>query len=436
MNVPIVIPVATSAVIEKDVNFYDYDGTLLYSWTLAELTSASSLPTNPSHTGLTAQGWNWTLTELKSCSRQMDVGQMYITDDGFTRLYITIEERKVVPLKWSQSTAYGLSIDWGDDSEAETVDGTGIVNTSHTYTSSGSYVISLEILAGTVILGGASSSTCVMGDIANTTRVYCASLLKVEVGEGFTSLGEYAFTYCYNLKTITLPNNITDISANAFSACYAMSSLIIPINVSSIGSNAFNANYSLSLVSANENLESIGTYSFASNYSLRRFTFPNSTSIGEKMFQYCYGLIKAELPDTAATVSPGIFYYCYSLQSANLPSSATSIPPSFLVYNYCLQNFTIPSSVETIWGASFQYCTALTTLTIPSTVTTIYNSSFYGLYGMKEYHFLPITPPTLGGTSVFYGIPADCIIYVPSASVDDYQAATYWSTYASQIQGE
>lgn len=51
---------------DDPVKFWDYDGTLLYSYTDAEALALTSLPPNPSHTGLTAEGWNWTLAEIKS----------------------------------------------------------------------------------------------------------------------------------------------------------------------------------------------------------------------------------------------------------------------------------------------------------------------------------------------------------------------------------
>ena len=47
----------------SDVNFYDYDGTLLYAYTAAEAAALEEMPSNPSHTGLTAQGWNYTLAQ-------------------------------------------------------------------------------------------------------------------------------------------------------------------------------------------------------------------------------------------------------------------------------------------------------------------------------------------------------------------------------------
>lgn len=76
---------------ESDINFWDYDGTLLYSWTLAELTTKTELPPLPSHDGLVCQGWNWTLQDIKDAGRELDIGALYITDDGKTRLYVDVD---------------------------------------------------------------------------------------------------------------------------------------------------------------------------------------------------------------------------------------------------------------------------------------------------------------------------------------------------------
>ena len=59
---------------EKDVNFYDYDGTRLYSYTLAEVQALTELPELPSHDGLICQGWNWTLADIKAENKETDVG--------------------------------------------------------------------------------------------------------------------------------------------------------------------------------------------------------------------------------------------------------------------------------------------------------------------------------------------------------------------------
>ena len=43
------------------VYFIDYDGTVLHDYTETEAQALESLPANPTHAGLTSQGWNWTL---------------------------------------------------------------------------------------------------------------------------------------------------------------------------------------------------------------------------------------------------------------------------------------------------------------------------------------------------------------------------------------
>ena len=51
---------------KKDVNFFDYDGTVLYSYTKEEFMTLDALPANPAHASLTARGWNWSLADAKT----------------------------------------------------------------------------------------------------------------------------------------------------------------------------------------------------------------------------------------------------------------------------------------------------------------------------------------------------------------------------------
>ena len=55
--------------IPKDVDFIDFDGRLLYSYTAQEFLALEEMPANPSYPGLIAQGWNWTLTDAQDFVR-------------------------------------------------------------------------------------------------------------------------------------------------------------------------------------------------------------------------------------------------------------------------------------------------------------------------------------------------------------------------------
>jgi hypothetical protein len=73
-------------------------------------------------------------------------GGMPVIGDGKTYLYIKIAEkgRMTVPLYFSQTVSNGVIIDWGDGSATQTLGGTGLTNTTHTYADIGEYTISLN----------------------------------------------------------------------------------------------------------------------------------------------------------------------------------------------------------------------------------------------------------------------------------------------------
>ena len=316
----------------SDVNFYDYDGTLLYSYTIAEANLLTELPQPPTHDGLTFQGWNYSIEAVQATTRRMDIGATYITSDGKTRLYITVPAnsepglpppRNQVPLYFQQTVANGLTIDWGDGSQTETLSGTGVVNTTHTYETAGDFVISLSPVDGCELgLGTGTSANCVMGSTWVNGRVYCNMLKRVEVGSSVTSIGNSTFYDCYSLSSVVISDSVTSIGDNTFYYCYSLSSVVIPDSV---------------------------------------------TSIGEYTFYDCYSLSSVVIPDSVARIGANAFGCCY---------------------------------------------------------------------GIKEYHFKPLTPPTLPASNSFSGVPKDCVIYVPVGSLGAYKTATNWSNYASQMQEE
>lgn len=229
----------------NDVTFIDYDGSVLYSYSLEEAHALTELPAFPTHDGLVCQGWNCTLDAIKVLNSPVTVGAMYITDDGATRLHIRIATigRMTVPLYIGQTVANGVSIDWGDGSTAETLAGTGNVNTSHTYADPGDYVISLMPEDGcTLSFGSNSSSYCVMGSTGNKGKVYCNMLQDVQVGTGVTNIDNSAFHGCCSLASVTIPDSVTNIGDSAFYRCYGVAEYHLkpttPPTLS--GTNAFN----------------------------------------------------------------------------------------------------------------------------------------------------------------------------------------------------
>ena len=181
-------------------------------------------------------------------------------------------------------------------------------------------------------------------------------------------------------------------------------------------------------------------YNLASVYSIK---IPKTvTQIDNNAFMECHNLTSVTIPSSVTSIGAGAFRACSALTSVGpvgsgasieWPNSVTTIDGETFIYCDGLTNVTIPNSVTTINWECFGECTDLTSVTIGSGVTSIDDYVFNGCTSLSSVTVLATTPPTLGD-DVFYNNASGRKIYVPSASVATYKAASGWSTYASDIE--
>ena len=103
-----------------DVNFRDYDGTILHSYSKEEFLLLDSMPELPEQDGLVCKGWTWTLEEAINYVNKygsLEIGAAYDTSEryvaGSIRLYITILDitRPYVPVYIEQLQPYSTLVD-------------------------------------------------------------------------------------------------------------------------------------------------------------------------------------------------------------------------------------------------------------------------------------------------------------------------------------
>lgn len=378
------------------IRFFDYDGTLVASYSAVP----ASLPSVPTHTGLTNGTWNYTLQEVTTQFNAMgtcDVGANYETVSGATEIDIVLQEGRLHPYL-SLAVNGTVSIDWGDNSTPDTATGTSLTTRKadihHEYAAAGSYTIKITKTSGTgysLYCTGAYTLLNKNSSSQNENRVYVNCVKSARVGDDCT-IGNYAFNYCTSLKSVSIPSTVTSIGGYSFYYCWSLEFVSIPSGATSTGGNAFN---------------------------------------------YCYSLASVSIPSTVTTISTSTFASCYLLASVSIPSGATTIKGSAFTTCQTLTSVTIPSGVTSIGNSLFNGCISLaSSVVIPSEVTSIGTYAFSNCCGVTEYHFEPTTPPTLANVNAFTNIPSDCIIYVPSAKLNDYKTAENWSTYASYMVGE
>ena len=446
------IPSGGSSSSEGDVIFIDYDGSIVDAKSKAEInamTSDSDLPANPTHTGLTAQGWNWTVTQLKAQLTAMPdqkiyVGQMYVTTSGATEIDVVMQEGRLNPTLTICPNGTIL-VDWGDDTTPDEVTGSSYTTkqaVSHTYARAGNYTIKISKTSGDGYAFYGSSTYLLLRKNATSASeniVYANAIQNIRIGNN-ARISNSSFLNCYSLASITIPNTVTSIGSNAFCACYSLTNITIPSTVTSIGSSAFQNCSSLARITIPSTVTSIGSSAFYGCYSLPTITIPSTvTSIGNNAFCICYSLTSIIIPSSVTSIGSNAFQNCYSLTRITIPSTVTSIGGNAFCACYSLTNITIPSTVTSIGSNAFYSCYSLARITIPSDVASIGNSAFQYCYGMSEYHFQSETVPT-GGTTMFANIASDGVIYVPYSAdhsiLEAYKTATNWSIYASYMQEE
>ena len=390
---PVTVDVPTpTAVQENDVVFLDYDGTIVASYSAADFASLDALPENPSHEGLTAQGWNWTLAGAKAYVAghgRLFIGQSYITSDGKTRVHIRLGEYRLSPYL-GIAVSGTATVDWGDGCAAETVTGsdlTASVNARHTYAAPGDYVIAIEVVTGSVAIIGDNNigshllwKTVTESAKRQENAVYISAIRKLEVGAN-CAFDTHALSKCYSLEAVTIPTSMSALANNTFVNCSRLGFVTIPYGM---------------------------------------------TSIAKYSFQSCNSMKWISMSETVTRVYDACYLNCINVRTVAIPDGVTNLDTNAFQGMNCLEAVIMPDALTAISNYVFSLDTVISGITIPASVTSIGNYAFQTCWGLKEIHFKPSTPPALGNSACLANLPTDCVIYVPSGKLADYTSASYY----------
>ena len=406
---------------KRDVNFYDYDGTVVASYSANDFLQLSEMPKNPTHEGLISQGWNWSYDsaiDYVSKYGLLEVGQSYITDNGATRMHFDFSDciNKTITICFTQSESNGCLVDWGDG-VTETFENNGVVTTTHTFQENKKYIVSFS-----------PSNTCNLQFGAED-----------EDEEGYSSYSHFIkdeYAKPNTLKQIYFGKNISKIIGQSFYKCCGLNIVTFPVGIMNIDTEAF-GRYS-STNQYDKHFESI-ILPTSCNYCGSRVFYGVATSV------LCFsenndftGTDFNRIYNTNITLTNNINRSVFDgslINSIVIPSSRYS--SASINYSECflLKKVVLGEGVTILRGNGFKSCNNLETITLPKSLTNIANDVFRNCSNLVECHLQSITPPTVVG-EIFSGTSSKLKIYVPMESVEAYKAATNWSTYADRITGE
>ncbi len=143
------------------------------------------------------------------------------------------------------------------------------------------------------------------------------------------SLQQPWFDNSFKVITVEISDGITYIGDYAFNNCMYMSSISIPDSVSGIGDYAFNNCTHITSVSIPDGVKSIGEYAFFDCQSLTSITIPDSVTVLEtSVFYDCYKLTSVTLPENIESIKYGAFQNCKNLNSITITN------PDCQIYDY------------------------------------------------------------------------------------------------------
>ena len=203
----------------------------------------------------------------------------------------------------------------------------------------------------------------------------------VEISDGVTSIGNYAFYKCSGLTSVTIPNSVTSIGENAFRDCSGLASISV---------DSGNKKYD-SRDNCNAIIETASNTLIA---GCNNTVIPNSvTSIGSEAFSGCSGLTSVTIPNSVTSIGFFAFANCSSLTSV-----------------------TIGSGVTSIGGSAFEG------VDLPTVVSLIENP--FAIRGKTDNYFQTFSLNTFNNAT----------LYVPVGTIEKYKATDGWKDFSNIVE--
>ncbi len=272
--------------------------------------------------------------------------------------------------------------------------------------------------------------TIVLGDGVTSIGDYafygCGGLTgELKIPDGVTSIGDGAFYGCSGLTgELKIPDGVTSIGYSAFYGCSGLTGeLKIPNGVTVIESDAFRGCSGLNSVTIGSGVTSIGDYAFSGCSGLNSVTIGSGvTEIRDYAFSGCYKLIEV-WNYSVLEIKPQSFdfgnvaYYAKHVYQDETPSKQSTVDgyrfyeegeESYLLgYAGSENKLSLPAHSPTgknyaIYQSAFDGCRELTSVTIPDSVTSIGWNAFHYCSGLTGELKIPASVTSIGDHA-FYG---------------------------------
>ena len=201
-------------------------------------------------------------------------------------------------------------------------------------------------------------------------------MTALEIPDGVTRIGIYAFYNCDCLQSVSIPDSVTSVESSAFCNCDSITSASVPQSVMSQGlSSVLSASYQkLRSLRLGANVTAIGANEFDNCRALTSVAVADGNAsyvvladgclydVAQNLLLFCpRDKVRIDISDGVTTIGNYAFQYCTNLVSVSMPETVQSIGSGSFVGCSKLSGLTIPGSVQTVPTATFNGCDVLWT---------------------------------------------------------------------------
>ncbi len=275
--------------------------------------------------------------------------------------------------------------------------------------------------SGKFIVSGTGSMDSYASASATPWYTLSSRIKAVELRDGVTSVGAYAFAGCTNMTTLIIADSVgSKFGTNAFYGCTGLTSVRLPVDYTVHTYDYWGGNYCGAFQGC-VNVEKIH-YTYGSTGIM---TNRNATTSSGNLYSYSLEYLSRNSLKTVifdegiTTVGNYAFYSGNALAQVYLPESMTSIG-SYAFSNNKLTAIEFPTSLLTIGTYAFAG-SALTQLELTENITSIGSYAFSACLGLTEL----VIPDSLGsciGSHAFNGCTSIKTVTLPV----DYRVTAYY----------
>ena len=325
----------------------------------------------------------------------------------------------------------GENLNWRIDGGVLSITGTGPM-WDYTYIHGNNFLITLDLPNG-------EKDAVVQGPRTTADWTdYNDVVTSVVIGEGVTSVGNWAFAGMIQVQSVSLPESLETIGPAAFTSCVRLREITIPDAVTDLGSNAFTDCFWLRRARVGAGVKELSCFSGC--MGLEEVTLPAGLEVvGTRAFYVCSALKELELPASVKSIGDMAFYgtalggvfalgaalekiettsfggtditaftvdpanpFFYAAEGAvvskdgtlaavpggvtqfTVPAGVKEVPESLFDTATKLERISLPEGLERIGRYAFYCCYALRGVSLPSTLKSIGDSAFEGCHVLTE----------------------------------------------------